>query len=1038
MVRPSNARKSPSTSAATAPLSPRELIERIEAGRKAAADFRHEEAIEHFEAALQSPLLNPEQRATVRCSTAESLESLARYREAVAVMADYEAPRGRAGLHPVVLFQVWLRMGSVYGYAGDHPRAISYLKSALALAEERNDPEDLGACHLVLGRIYRAIGETQFARAHLRAALQHHRYLGQWAALAQNYFLLANVCTSEGDFQSARDHFEQAVKIVGDHRAPLLLGSIYTSLSNLILLQGQGQAGEGVEVLEKAIFYLKQAKNDRLLAYAYSNLGYCLLHSGDWNRAEQVLNYSIELGREIGDRAVEGTALDTLGELFVMRGEFTEARRTLALAIEKVEAANFPYGEVQAYQTLGQCRLAQGDYVGAVEAFEKQLAIAAKLEDKRSHTAAQLYLAEAKAESGDAAAAYRLLSEAAEAVEHSANVSLVGHCRLLNGRLRARTGDFEEARHHLGQAVAIFEVVADQYREAVARYHLGRALAGAGEHKRAQGELLKAREICARLGAPPMLARIEEALSGRDDTAGASRAQSRPLVESPTGFRPTEPSSATFLRLISASASRELLLHELVTLIHEGTTRAPVVIFEEVRPGRFKPVALDGGEWSEAAALGETIKEAGDPRRVGASGGTLHKLRVGDQPPLVLYVGERGGECPRTEAIEPLLKLAAVCLELCSLRGQTRSVMSYEARELKPELNLPGFVFASPAMCALIEDIHKIRSSRVTALITGESGTGKEVVARAIHALSERKDGPFVPFNCTVATKEMIASQLFGHKKGAFTGAVSDYQGVIRSAAGGTLFLDEIGDLALEVQPKLLRFLQEGEVLPLGETTPARVDVRIVAATNSDMEQLVADGRFREDLYYRLNIIRLHIPPLRERREEIPLLVDHLLDLYSRQSKKEGITITPQALDLLMIYDWPGNVRQLANEIQRLVAFAHPERAITERDLSPTIFRQGAQPSGSIPGGKNLTAVTNALLGGVDSHEALGALPGAYRLNLEFEPGKQTLGDVFADLERQIIAESMRRHRGKRALVADELGITRKGLYLKLRRYKME
>jgi hydrogenase-4 transcriptional activator len=1029
MTRPNGARKSRSSSSESS-LSKQELIERIEAGRKAAADFRHEEAMAHFEAALGSHLLNTEQRATVRCSLAESLEHLARYREAAEVMAEYETPSGRAGLHPVVLFQVWLRLGSIYGYAGDHPRAISHLKSALALAEKRNDPEDLGACHLVLGRIYRAIGETQFARDHLRVALQYHRALGQWLPLAQNYFQLGNVCISEGDYQSAREHFEQAVKIIGDRRAPLLLGSIYTNLANVILFRERGQAGEGIEAIERAIFYLKQAKNDRTLARAYSNLGYGLVHVGDWERAEQALNYAIELGRSIGDRAVEGNSLDTLGELLTMRGEFAEAEQALARAIEGAQAANLVFSEVQAYQTLGCCHLAQGQHERAIAAFEQELAIASKMEDKRSQAWAQIYLAEAKAKAGDLAEAQRLVAEIAEAVEHSANVLLIGQFRMLSGRIHTLESRLDEARHELGQAVAIFEMVTDLYREAVARYHLGRVWARAGDLARAREELRKAHGICARLGAQPMLARIEQAQAALSAGAEQERElQAHPSV--PVLEPAAELSSAAILRLVGAASSRELLLHELVTIIHEGLGCAPVIVFEEVESDRFKPAAVHGGEWAEALALSDAVQAARASGAAEVDGASLHKLRPDKSPPLTLYAGPRHHQPEQQEPIEALLRLAEACLELCALRGQTRSVLGYEAQNLKPELHLPGLVFSSPAMCALVEDIHKIRGSRVTALITGESGTGKEVIAHAIHTLSERRDAPFVPFNCTVTPREVIASQLFGHKKGAFTGAVSDYPGVIRSAAGGTLFLDEVGDLALEVQPKLLRFLQEGEIQPLGEVKPIQVDVRVIAATNSDLERLVAEGKFREDLYYRLNVIRLEIPPLRERRAEIPLLVEHFLKLYSQQSGKEDITISPQALDLLMVYDWPGNVRQLANEIQRLVAYMPSGSAITERDLSPTVFR-GRSPAQ--PGGKNLAAVTNALLSDASASEA----PREYQVQLNFTPGERALGEMVADLERQLIAESMRRHKGKRELVAQEMGITRKGLYLKLRRYQME
>ena len=194
--------------------------------------------------------------------------------------------------------------------------------------------------------------------------------------------------------------------------------------------------------------------------------------------------------------------------------------------------------------------------------------------------------------------------------------------------------------------------------------------------------------------------------------------------------------------------------------------------------------------------------------------------------------------------------------------------------------------------------------------------------ARNTRALESRRSKVFVPFNCTAVPKELSEGYLFGYRRGAFTGAVTDSAGVIRTAAGGTLFLDEIGDLPLDLQPKLLRFLQEGEIQPLGEQRPIKVDVRIIAATNTDLEEMVAQGRFREDLYYRLNVIRLRVPPLRERRSEIPTIVNYYINHYSAKFGRRDIQITPQAVDLLMVSDWPGNVRQLCNEIQRVVARA--------------------------------------------------------------------------------------------------------------------
>ena len=194
----------------------------------------------------------------------------------------------------------------------------------------------------------------------------------------------------------------------------------------------------------------------------------------------------------------------------------------------------------------------------------------------------------------------------------------------------------------------------------------------------------------------------------------------------------------------------------------------------------------------------------------------------------------------------------------------------------------PGFSSVSAAMGRVVEQIQRLQGNDLTVLITGESGTGKELVARAIHVGSHRSGANFLPYNCTTTGRDLADSQLFGHRRGAFTGAVSDQPGLVRAAAGGTLFLDEIGDLPLDVQPKLLRFLEQSEIMPIGETRPQRVDVRVLAATNADLEQRVAEGKFREDLYYRLSVIRIHVPPLRERREEIP----HLSTFFLREASE--------------------------------------------------------------------------------------------------------------------------------------------------------
>ena len=264
---------------------------------------------------------------------------------------------------------------------------------------------------------------------------------------------------------------------------------------------------------------------------------------------------------------------------------------------------------------------------------------------------------------------------------------------------------------------------------------------------------------------------------------------------------------------------------------------------------------------------------------------------------------------------------------------------------------------------------------------------------------------------------------LFGYKKGAFTGAMNDSPGVIRSADHGTLFLDEIGDLPLDVQPKLLRFLQEGEVQPLGEKKPIKVDVRIIAATNMPLEKKVADGTFREDLYFRLNVIRLRIPPLRDRRAEIPSIVNYHLTKYSERFNKSGITFTPQAIDMLMVSDWEGNVRELCNEVQRIVARAESNETITPEHLSPNLKRSARPllPFGAKLQGPRPIASYNSTI--------------APFANLE--PGT-TLEDAVSNLEMSLIRDALARNNWNISRVAAELGLTRRGLYLKLARYGIE
>ena len=343
--------------------------------------------------------------------------------------------------------------------------------------------------------------------------------------------------------------------------------------------------------------------------------------------------------------------------------------------------------------------------------------------------------------------------------------------------------------------------------------------------------------------------------------------------------------------------------------------------------------------------------------------------------------------------------------ELCGARERPPQ-HAEQAGERSLEPLLPGFICASAAMNRLADQIQRMQGHNLTVLITGESGTGKDLVARAIHGGSPRSAAMFLPYNCTTTTRELADSQLFGHRRGSFTGAVADQPGLVRTAAGGTLFLDEIGDQPPDVQPKLLRFLEQSEIMPIGETCPQRVDVRVLAATNADLGQRVAEGKFREDLYYRLSVIRIHIPPLRERQEEIPHLSTFFLREASERLGKHDIQLSSEALDMFSQYWWPGNVRQLKNEIQRAVALSAPGTIIDPAHLSPEIS-QTRFPSGLAPAAGR-------------------PRPGA------------NLASAVEQVERDMIQAALDRAGGNISETARALGLTRRGLYLKLRRLGLD
>jgi transcriptional regulator with PAS, ATPase and Fis domain len=329
--------------------------------------------------------------------------------------------------------------------------------------------------------------------------------------------------------------------------------------------------------------------------------------------------------------------------------------------------------------------------------------------------------------------------------------------------------------------------------------------------------------------------------------------------------------------------------------------------------------------------------------------------------------------------------------------------------ELKDRYKFENIIGTSAAMLEVFRLLEKVCNSDSTVLVNGDSGTGKELVARAIHFNGLRKDGPFVVQNCSAFNDNLLESALFGHIRGSFTGAIRDKKGLFEVADGGTFFLDEVGDMSPALQVKLLRVLQEGTFLPVGGTQLRQVDVRVIAATHKDLQQLVKKGEFREDLYYRINVIRIHVPPLRARKEDLPVLIEHFMRKHRREGQRAR-GLAPEATAVLHAYHWPGNIRELENEIERLLVLGGDAEFIPAELISSRITEAIASAGGA---------------------PAVGA-----PRPLTLPVGR--LNDAVEQLERELITQGLVRTKGNKSRLARELGISRSNLILKIQKFALE
>ena len=865
---------------------------------------------------------------------------------------------------------------------GEPSRGIALLARALKQAERAHDSRAIGLTHYELGLCYRHVGDTAIVREHIAQAASALHAAGDRRNLALVHSLSGVTLAQEGRLDEAMAALGQAERLAMMVRAGDVVATVCGNQANVAMMQHRHD--QALALAERSVDLQEESGTPHGLGMALASLGQISVRLGNLRRAEQALNRALDVRSPLQFmRETTGAVFDTLAQIHLVRGHHEEASRALQRSREAYGDSNRWYQ--WSLQTL-EARLAlrRGDAAQAL-ATATQIAGA---EDVPAVYASQaeLIAVEALLASGRRDAAEARLTAAGGLMPAAAMSSVWGEFLRLRGRIHAEAGRATDAYHDLGQSVSVFDLLGEKYQAGLSYLALGKLAGAAGARSRATRYLSDALAIFESLDAQPDLEETRTAMYGMPTSATGAFLGS-----------PVDGDAALVRRIVDAAVTPALLAKEGTTTLLEACDGQAAVIFTQPRAGEVQIVAAAGCDAETARAMAGAAS-----RSMGAGAASLLAVsaigRDQTAPRLAAVSAGRPFAPPVLQRFRTLCAVLRQGFDLCSARERpTEPVAGAIERSLEPLL--PGFVCASAAMQRVTDLIQRLQGSDLTVLITGESGTGKDLVARAIHAGSPRGEAMFLPFNCTSATRELADSQLFGHRRGSFTGAVADQPGVIRTAAGGTIFLDEIGDLPIDVQPKFLRFLEQGEILPVGETRPTRVDVRVVAATNVDLEQRVREGTFREDLFYRLSVIRIHVPPLRDRREEVPHLSTFFLREASERLGKPGVSLSPETLDLFDAFSWPGNVRQLRNEIQRAVAMARPGGLITPDLLSPVFA--GPPPDGPHPSRRTRNV---------------------------------TLGAAVERLERDMIETALQRSEGNVSKTARVLGLTRRGLYLKMDR----
>lgn len=883
------------------------------------------------------------------------------YREAEKIFLKSDNYKGLAA--------VYNNLGVLAMFRGDWEKTEDFYLKSLKLEEKRYSLKDMAVCYNNLGSVMQDIGNFEKAMRYLNEGLRIQKLLGDRLNITYSYNNIGVTYMDNGDYKEAEKAFNAS--------------------------------------LQAAMAY----NLSRIIIACLNNLGALHFKAGRWLKAIEFYERAIEKSQET--EFMEGlcTSYNNLGELYEMRGEYGLAHDLYRKGVELLPTVNDDYRKAELYINMGSVLTMLHKFGEAysylVEGYEYFKSLDAK--DKLAEAAQKQAMYFIKTRNYESASYY--LETGKKLAEELNNRKNIGIFYYLESMFK--TKDTEKKKKLLEQAIEIFVETKDNFQLSQANYAYAALLYDMKNWEQALEILNNNELIIKKFDAIKFLEKNdifiqkikkEHAIEFKEtkiqETLLNNFYEITQNLNSITDFDILLETSLQKLVELSESDGGLLCLYNIRGTADSWEYKVFNNFSEE---DNHYDDMLEIVYQTFSQKSNQNIKQ---PQFAPQYNNIISfPLVIRNNNMGVILLFSRHGSHYFTEKmfnlISALCNQIVVIIENIRHNNLTKShaIIREELNESNIYTNIIG---KSSSMMEIFKLIEKVRDTPTTILLEGSSGTGKELIARAIHYTSKFRNKKFIAQYCGALPETLLESELFGHVKGSFTGASYDKKGLFELADGGTFFLDEIADISLSTQAKLLRFLQEGEIKRVGSTKTQKVNVRVICATNVSLQEKVNAGEFRLDLYYRLNVIKIRVPSLNERRSDIPLLAIHFLDLYNKKISKNIVGITDEAMRYLINCEWPGNIRQLENEIERAVTLVDNDSFIKPSDLSDEVFKYA------------------------EYSQAVDVL------------AKQTLKEAVMNLERKMIKHSLEATEWNQTQAAKELGLSRQGLIKKIKRYKLE